>query len=214
MGISQGIAPGGEGRIKNPPPATLTPNEADAARELFGDGDLTAAVDALPADQHDALEDRFGLLADWILIRQRLHLSPNDRQRFLRLVGTASLDAGWQLRRNAEGDYSPDVKALRFPSLETVTAIKPKQTITGLFDLWWTEAKATGRSQKTHDVYKGAIDRLVKYLKHDDAGRVTESDMTGFKDHRLKTVTVKTLRDGDLPGIRRPTHGMQLRTTP
>jgi hypothetical protein len=45
-----------EGRIKNPPPAALTPNEADAARE-FGDGDLTEAVNALPADQHDALED-------------------------------------------------------------------------------------------------------------------------------------------------------------
>ena len=123
-----------EGRIKNPPPAALMPNEADAARELFGEGDLTAAVNALPADQHDALEHRF---ADWVLIRQRIHLNPNDRRRFLRLVGTASLDAGWQLRRNAEGDYTPDIKALRFPSIETVTAIKPKLKITGLFDAWW-----------------------------------------------------------------------------
>lgn len=85
--------------------------------ELFGDGDLTAAVNAMPADQHDALEDRFKLLADWVLIRQRIHLNPNDRRRFLRLVGRASLDAGWQLHRNAEGDYTPDVKALRFPSI-------------------------------------------------------------------------------------------------
>jgi hypothetical protein len=38
-----------EGRIKNPPSAALTPNEADAARELFGDGDLTEAVNALRA---------------------------------------------------------------------------------------------------------------------------------------------------------------------
>jgi integrase len=191
-----------EGRIKNPPPAALTPNEADAARELFGDGDLTAAVNALPADQHDALEDRFGLLADWVLIRQRIHLNPNDRRRFLRLVATASLDAGWQLRRNAEGDYTPDIKALRFPSIETVTALKPKQTITGLLDLWWQEAKATGRSQKTYDTYKGAVDRLVKHLGHDDAGRVTEQDMLAFKDARLKVVTAKSLKDGDLPGIR------------
>lgn len=191
-----------EGRIKNPPPATLTPNEADAARALLGDGDLTAAVNALPADQHDALEDRFGLLADWVLIRQRIHLNPNDRRRFLRLVGMGSLDAGWQLRRNAEGDYTPDVRALRFPSIETVAAVKPKLTITGLFDLWWQEAKATGRSQKTHDTYKGAIDRLVKHLGHDDARRVTEQDMLAFKDARLKVVTAKSLKDGDLPGIR------------
>lgn len=191
-----------EGRIQNPPPATLTPNEADAARKFFGDGDLTAAVNALPADQYDALEDRFGLIADWVLIRQRIHLNANDRRRFLRLVGTASLDAGWQLRRNAQGDYTPDVRALRFPSIETVAAIKPKLTITGLFDLWWQEAKATGRSQKTHDTYKGAIDRLVKHLGHDDARRVTEQDMLAFKDARLKVVTAKSLKDGDLPGIR------------
>src|SRR5262249_8805283 len=116
--------------------------------------------------------------------------------------GTASLDAGWQLRRNAEGDYSPDPKAQRFPSIESVAAVKPKQTITGLLDLWWVEAKRTGRSQQTYDTYKGAIDRLIKHLGHDDAGRVSEQDMLAFKDARLKVVTAKTLKDGDLPGIR------------
>ncbi|MCA1397472.1 hypothetical protein [Bradyrhizobium sp. BRP56] len=191
-----------EGRIKNPPPAALMPNEANTAIDLFGTGDLSAAVNALPADQHDAIEDRFGLLADWVLIRHRIHLNPNDRRRFLRLVGTASLDAGWQLRRNAEGDYTPDPKAQRFPAIESVTAVKPRQTITGLFDRWWAEAKATGRSQSTHDAYKGAIDRLVKHLGHDDAGRVTDTDMLAYKDARLKVVSVKTLKDGDLPGIR------------
>lgn len=191
-----------EGRISNPPPAALMPNEAGAARELLGEGDLTERVNALPVHQFDALEDRFGILADWVLIRYRIPLTPNDRRRFLQLVGTASLDAGWQLRRNAEGDYTPDVKALRFPSIETVTAVKPKLKITDLFELWWREAKATGRSQKTHDTYKGAIDRLVKHLGHDDAGRVTEQDMLAFKDARLKVVTAKSLKDGDLPGIR------------
>jgi len=98
--------------------------------------------------------------------------------------------------------YTPDINALRFPSIETVTALKPKQTITGLLDFWWQEAKATGRSQKTYDTYKGAVDRLVKHLGHEDAGRVTEQDMLAFKDARLKVVTAKSLKDGDLPGIR------------
>lgn len=191
-----------EGRIQSPPSAGLLPNEAGTVIEMFGDGDLTAAVNALPAGQFDGLEDRFGLIGDWVLIRQRIHLAQSDRRRFLHLVGTAALDAGWHLRRNAEGDYSPDPKAQRFPAIETVTALTPKQTMTGLFDLWWQEAKATGRSQKTHDTYKGAIDRLVKHLGHDDAGRVTEEDMIAFKDARLKVVTAKSLKDGDLPGIR------------
>ncbi|MGY3369905.1 integrase [Bradyrhizobium sp. GM2.4] len=191
-----------EGRISNAPPATLMPNEASTAIELFGSGDLTAAVNDLPMDQHDAIEDRFGLLADWVLIRHRINLDAGDRGRFLRLVGMASLDAGWQLRRNAEGNYSPDPQAQRFPSIETVTAVRPRQTITGLFELWWAEAKAVGRTQSTHDAYRGAVDRLVKHLGHDDAGRVTDADMIAFKDARLKVVSVKTLRDGDLPGLR------------
>lgn len=191
-----------EGRIATAPPATLVPNEASTAIEKFGSGDLTAAINALPVDQHDAIEDRFGLLGDWVLIRHRINLDPSVRRRFLRLVGMASLDAGWQLRRNAEGDYSPDPQAQRFPPIESVAAAKPRQTITGLFQLWWVEAKAIGRSQSTHEAYRGAIDRLVKHLGHDDAGRVTDADMIGFKDARLKVVSVKTLRDGDLPGIR------------
>jgi integrase len=191
-----------EGRINSPPAALLSATDATTATELFGTGDLTEAVDALPAGQNDSLEDRFGLLADWILIRHRLHLWPNDRQRFLRLIGTASLDAGWQLKRNAEGDYSCDPKAKRFPAIETVAAIRPRQTITGLFDLWWTEATALGRSRSTHDGYKNSIDRLVEFLKHDDANGITPDDALRFKDHRLKTVTAKTFRDADLPGLK------------
>jgi integrase len=192
-----------EGRLANPPPAILNPaDETVIATDLFGSGDLTDAVNALPSGAHDGLEARFGLLGDWVLIRHRIPLALKDRQRFLQLIGTASLDAGWQLRRNAEGDYSDDPKANRFPPIETATAIKPKVTITGLFDLWWKEAKATGRTQSTHDTYKGAIDRLGKHLGHDDASRVTEEDMLAFKNARLKVVSVKTYKDGDLPGIK------------
>lgn len=42
----------------------------------------------------------------------------------------------------------------------------------------------------------------MKHLGHDDAGRVTDQDMLAFKDVRLKVVTAKSLKDGDLPGIR------------
>lgn len=191
-----------EGRIKDAPPATLKVDDATAATDLFGAQDLTAAIDTLPPDQHDGLENRFGLLADWVLIRHRVRLAQSHRRRFLQLIGTASLDAGWQLKRNAAGDYTPDPKAQRFPRIDSIAAIKPKQTITGLLELWWREAKATGRSQNTYDAYKGAIERLVKHLGHDDADRVTEEDMLAFKDARLKVVSAKTLKDGDLPGIK------------
>jgi hypothetical protein len=100
-GLSRAIL---EGRIKDAPPATLKVNDSDAALVLFGTGDLTAAIDALPVGQHDGLEARFGLLADWALIQHRVHFASDNRKHFLKLVGAASLDAAWQLRRNAEGD--------------------------------------------------------------------------------------------------------------
>jgi hypothetical protein len=81
-----------EARQANRPPAALIPGDADTAMELFGTGDLTAAVNALPADLYSVLERRFGLLADWVLIGQRINLAREDRQSFLRLVGTAALD--------------------------------------------------------------------------------------------------------------------------
>ncbi|MCK1410184.1 site-specific integrase [Bradyrhizobium sp. 76] len=198
-GLSRAIY---EGRIRDAPPATLKVDDADTGLVMFGSGDLTEAINALPAGQHDGLEGRFGLLADWALIRHRVHLPSDQRKHFLKLVAAASIDAAWQLRRNAEGDYRPDPLAQRFPPIETIEVVKPKQTISGLFDLWWKEAKATGRSQSTHDTYKGAIDRLIKHLGHDDAGRVSKDDMLAFKNARLKVVSAKTLKDGDLPGIK------------
>jgi hypothetical protein len=38
---------------------------------------------------------------------------------------------------------SPISRRFASPSIETVTALKLKQTINGLLDLWWQEAKAT-----------------------------------------------------------------------
>lgn len=192
-----------EGRIANPPESSLTFDAKDGTR-LFGPSgdDLTGRVDALPAGMHDGLEDRFGLLADWVLIRHGINLTPEDRRTFLRHVGTASLDAGWQLRRNAEGDYTPDPKAARFPPIDSVQAVVPRQTITGLFEDWSVQARALKRAARTVQLYEKALGRLLTFLKHDDANRVTEDDLIAYQDHRLQSVTPKTFRDGDLPALK------------
>lgn len=82
-----------EGRIADPPPAIPGKEAADErlARELFGD-DLTVGINAMQADQHsDALEKRFGMIADWILIHFELRISPDDRKRFFE-TGSAGID--------------------------------------------------------------------------------------------------------------------------
>ncbi|WP_159060706.1 hypothetical protein [Rhodopseudomonas palustris] len=114
-----------QGRIATPPPALLNTEDATVAVDMLGTGDLTAAVDALPPGQHDGLEDRFGLLADWVLITHQINLAPELRRKFLQLVAQASLDAGWQIRRFSENDYSDDPNAKRFPPIDAMPPPPP-----------------------------------------------------------------------------------------
>ena len=193
-----------EGRIGSVPAAIFDTSDAAIAVNIFpGEDDLTAQVDALPAGQHDGIEERFGLLADFVLIRHRIHLASQDRQRFLRMVGTASLDAGWQLRRISEYDYSDDPKALRFPAIDAVSAIRPKVTFADLVTGWSKEAASRGLSKRTVDnLYPEAIERFKKFIKHDDPAKVTDDDILAFKLERQKTVKAKTWKDSDLPPIK------------
>jgi integrase len=192
-----------EGRIAGAPVAALIPSDTElqTAIELFGKGDLTEAVNKYPPGQFDNLEDRFGLLTDWLLIRHRLNLTAKDRKILLMKVATASLDAGWQVRRYTEDNYSEDDKARRFPPIKSVISRRPTFTITGLLGLWWKEKQSENPSAKTYRNYKGTIDRLVKFLGHDDADRVTDDHLLKFKDFRLNTVSNKTFRDGDMPAL-------------
>ncbi|WP_316182690.1 MULTISPECIES: phage integrase N-terminal SAM-like domain-containing protein [unclassified Bradyrhizobium] len=190
-----------EGRINAFPvvPGQVDRGEIAQAAAAFGD-DLTAGVNALPpGEPHEALEARFGLLADWVLAERGLELDPETRRQFMVQVGSASIDAGWRLKRAAAGDYTPDPKAQRFPPFEAGSATV---TLQSLLDGWWTEAVAVGRKRSTHEAYLGTIQTLATFLKHDDACRITEADILRFKAHRLTEVSPKTVRDKDLAGLK------------
>lgn len=91
------------------------------------------------------------------------------------------------------------------PAERTVEELKARsaQSIAGLVDDWWREAKAAGRSVSTHDAYRRAALQLATFLQHDDAARVTQEDVIRFKDHRLGGgVSPKTVKDGDLSSLR------------
>ncbi len=68
---------------------------------------------------------------------------------------------------------------------------------------WWKEAKAAGRKQSTYESYQKTMMKLVAFLKHDEAGRVTPEDIVRFKDHRLLGgASAKTVKDSDLAGLK------------
>jgi integrase len=165
------------------------------------------------------LEQWLGSSVDQLLTRHGLNIDADSRARLLAAISDASEQAGEHLKRNAEGDYSPDPKAERFPQWTPAPPVVPpagvpkaagKAALTGLLEAWWTEAKATGLKPSTHESYSTAIAGFVKYLGHDDAARVTPEDVIGFKDHRLasinprngKPISPRTVKGSDLSGLK------------
>ncbi len=131
----------------------------------------------------------------------------------------AAIDAMEARRRQAGYDFSDDPRAKRFPDWECVKPARPspeapkatgKASLTGLVEDWWKEAKAAGRKPSTYESYSHTMKAFVAFLKHDDASRVTPTDVVAFKGHRLasinprtgKPISPKTVKDSDLAGLK------------
>ena len=196
-----------DGRVPNPPTISWHEimDERRAALDIFGVSSgpvLLDVIDSLPpGDNNRSLEVRFGLLTSWVLARHGLEVTPGSRAKLLHQVGVAAIYAGKTLRRAAEGDYSPDPDAARFPPVEIQPSSRGakapvntsgKTSLTGLEEAWWAEALTIGKSESTHESYANSFRLLAKFLKHNDASRVTPEDIIAFKDHRLKTINPKT----------------------
>lgn len=191
-----------QGRIPTAP--TIDPREQADEREkaarLFGP-DLTAGIDALPpSGDRAALEERCGRLTWFVLSRHGLVVDRETRLRLLEHVADACLDAGWALKRAAQGDYTPDPKAARFPPFQATPAAPGGITLTDLFDRW---ARETGPAPSTRSTWRGIIDSLTKHVGYGDASRITPEQVIAWKDARLATGrAVKTINDSDLACIR------------
>lgn len=176
-----------------------------------------------PPDQSPdaaALEIRLGPLVDRVLLSEGIRrVDAASRGLLLRAFWLALRDALEARLRNAQGDYSPDPKAERFPawvSPNDVPTATTKQSpaksgsLTSLVEGWWVEAKARNLKPSTHESYRNSMAALVAYLKHDDCSRVTKENIIGFKDHRLATInprngkpiSAKTVKDSDLSGLK------------
>lgn len=142
------------------------------------------------------MEEAYGPIIDRLLLAQGIsRLHETCRPMVLEAFHKARQDAFAARSKQASGDYSPDPKAARFPTWEAgPDNSKSAHTITGLEADWWAEAQASGIKLGTHLLYKRAAEVLAEFLGHDDAARVTPSDILRFKDHRLTAVNAKTAK--------------------
>ena len=155
--------------------------------------------------QTASLEERFGGFVDATLQKQGLIVDQHSRMGLLLETGKALNDAAVKLKRNAQGDYSSDKQADRFPTWQKLTQQpadndhKTKSlSLTELYTGWKHEAEASYKAVSTIDDYKSRIGLFRKFLGHDDAVKVTADDIVKYKDYRLTIVSPKTVKDSDL----------------
>ena len=171
-----------------------------------------------------AMEREFGRGVDERLAAKALIVDADSRARLLEAAARVKRDVYLILERRAEGDYTPDAGAAKYPewkppvhqkpaagsSPQAAEGTKGKTSITGILADWWREAQATGRKPSTYESYSNTVDNFVAFLGHDDATRVTPDDVVKFKDHRLssvnprtgKPISAKTVKDSDLSGLK------------
>jgi hypothetical protein len=66
----------------------------------------------------------------------------------------------------------------------------------------WRDDPQTASSPATHSAYLAAVERFIALVGHDDAKRITQANVLEFRKHRLKQVSPKTVRDGDIAALK------------
>lgn len=170
-------------------------------------------------DEPERLEPMFGPLLDRCLRERGVgEVTPASRKIALREFLRALRDGFNVQRRKAEGDYSPPPEQQRFPDWESPVVSEPadpiihtkapqgsaaKVSLRGLVGRWWAEAEKANRSRSTHEGYRRTLNAFATFLKHDDATRVTRSDVVRFKDARVAGgASLKTVKDSDLVALK------------
>jgi len=141
--------------------------------------------------RQEAMEKRFGRSADEILADKKLLIDADSRSRLLDAIATAQLDAADALIRRAEGDYSEDAKAARFPawspveSPHPVPASHPGPDLSPqkLFDLW--SAKHQDRlAPATIRRYRASWQSLIAFFGKREVSTLTSDDIYAWAEHR------------------------------
>ncbi len=184
--------------------------QADKQARLgnFGRGSLIIGDEALK--KRRSMEERFGPMTDLILRKHGLVVDAESRSKLIEQVAIALTQAAERLKGLAEGDYSPDENARRFPAFdkpnEQTTALEPKAgllTMTAMLEAWEAEAMRLGRANATARRYGSVFKLFRAFLGHDDATTVTDHDVIRYKEHRLEAgISGKTFKDADLSALK------------
>jgi len=153
---------------------------------------------ATPAEM---AEYRYGKSLDGLLAERRMIVAPDDRPALIEAVARAMEEAAEVNLRRAEGDYSPDAGAARYPAFEVPVASllaqpTPRLSFADLFGFWEREHLADGKRVRTAKDFRHKLDSLAAFVGHDDAATVTEANVSDWLDHLRHELGLATLTVG------------------
>lgn len=156
------------------------------------------------AVQEANLERRYGRLADAVLAFRKTTADAKSRPLLLREIAKVSIEGTGKLARNAEGDYTPDNYATRFPEWKEETPAQPRLPTALSFETILSRWAADGeKNRRSLSAFRGAVKAFQKHLGHDDASLVTKADVRAWKDAMVeKGLSAKTINGSYLAAIR------------
>lgn len=144
-----------------------------------------ALLDRLAANS-EAQERWYEPTIDNLLLQHGLVTDEVSRKRLILETDRAFRQVAEQQLKRSEGDYTPDLKANRFPAVASPNE-RPKESqetpsIRAMFKLWERDHLSNGKSARTAGDFRHKIESLVSYVGHDEADRVTAEEVADWCD--------------------------------
>lgn len=157
----------------------LEPGEPEIWQRLLSLSEQAEAVE-------DGLEKWYGEAANEVLAEEGIAIDTASRTRLLREIHKAWTQAANQQMKRAEGDFTPDQQANRFPKWEPTGAPQNANqgpTLTSLFERWKKDHLSNGKAPATVNDFAQKKDALVAYLGHEEVAKIKPKDIADWCDY-------------------------------
>ena len=138
------------------------------------------------------------------MAREGIVTDDDSRWKLIEALARDLTEAAKKLARNADGDYSPDRYADRFPRLNELKAVpQTRRTLTALADAWHTHSLSRGMRPRDAKRWKAVVLRFKDWLGHDDLSRVTPERVQAWGDElTAQGIKAKTINDTNFAALR------------
>lgn len=112
-----------------------------------------------------------------------------------RALCSAELEALARVAERDEGDYTGTPAAPIIKDAAQAEKAPAPVSLSGLWADYLDSRMQAGFMRDKGQRHRPVIDNLRKFLKHNDAGRVTKKDVLAWRDHLMKSLSPKTVND-------------------